>query len=255
MQPTSLDKIRQVNDKKADSDLQLKLHKEQLDSSDSLQRILFDSFNSLVSVLEGNGTKGEAIGLIVNALEKLDKDIGANKTETALIKSGLSTLEEQLKDIPTGELKQIPKFLEQRETVKVSNLDGLESALKGLETAIKAQKLSVKSPDVNVQAPEVHVPAPVVNVPAMDLEPLQTLISEVKTVLTKLKSPSVQKTEQQNTLISEKFDEYKVVYAGKFDDDEDTRVSATQYFLAGKKVATLKYSYDKEGNLTGVKKA
>lgn len=179
MSENSLDKIRQLNVKKAETELKNTQHKEKLASAASLEHVLFESFQSLVAVLEGNGKKGEAIGLIVTALDKLDKASDLNKADVQLVKSGLTELEKQLKEIPTGDLKQIPKFLQQREVIKVSNLSEMDAGFKLVEAAIKSMKLDVKAPVVNVDAPKLNVPAPVVNVPKTDLKPLQTSMLDV----------------------------------------------------------------------------
>jgi hypothetical protein len=179
MDNDSLDKIRQANEKKAQVQLDQSRHEEEMQHARSLESILFQSFQSLVSVLEGNGEKGEAIGLIVNALDKLDKASDLNKNDVLLVKQGLTELEKQLKDIPVGDLKQIPKFLQQREVIKVSNLSEMDKGFKLVEAAIKSLKLDVKAPVVRVDAPQITTPTPVVNVPKTDLEPLKTTMLDV----------------------------------------------------------------------------
>jgi hypothetical protein len=253
---TDFSSIREANALRATQAQEQSVHKEQLDSSAAMRSMLFQSFNGLIDAIKDNGNKGEAIAMIVKALDELQKGHNGHDTQLSMVESGLKTLEKQLADIPTGDLKQIPKFLEQRDTVKVSNLTGLESAISSLEKAVKAQKLEVKAPDVNVDAPKVTVPAPVVNVDAPNLSPITDAVKEVKTALNKLKAPDVQRTEQQNTLIHEKFDEYKIKYSHSLDEDDDVNppIAGIVYLFEGKKVAELKYSYDKEGNLLGGKR-
>ncbi len=189
MDLNSIDKIRQVNDKKAELETKERQHKEQLDRSASLESVLFNSFQSLVTVLEGNGDKAEAIAMVVRALDKLDKEGSDNKTELATVKAGLTELEQQLKDVPIDSLKQIPKFLQQRDVIKVTNLSELDKGFAQIEKAIKNMELTVEAPQVSVKAPNVNVPAPIVNVPGTDLKPLQTAMLDVVKAVKAVKIP------------------------------------------------------------------
>lgn len=253
----SIEQLREANNRRSEDEAKNRKHQEQLDTSKSLESTLFQGFQSLVSVLEGENSKAEAIGLIVTMLDKLEKSGTDNKTDIGVIKSGLKTLEEQIGAIPTDSLKKIPKFLEQREDVKVTNFADLKEWFGNIEKAIKQLKLDVKAPVVNVEAPKVSVPTPIVNVPEMSLKPLESAISEV-TKAVKASKPELKdgaiKTYSAQGLINEPFDEYKLVYKSTLDDDAEPVITAITYWNSGKKVATLKYTYDREGNLTGGKR-
>ncbi len=190
-----IDKIRQSNEKKAELELKTRAIQDQNKNSKSLENVLFESFKSLVSVLEGDSTKAQTIGLIVEALDKLDKGTSDNKLEVATIKSGLETLEEQIKSIPTESLKQIPKFLQQRDTIKVTNLKELDAGLSRIEKAVKGMNLSVEAPVVNVEPQKLNIPAPVVNVPKTDLKPLQDTMLNVIKAIKAVKIPAQKETD------------------------------------------------------------
>lgn len=166
----------------------------QAEQAKSLEKVLFNSFQSLVSVLEGQGTKAETIALIVRALDDLDKQSSDNTTEVQMIKSGLETLEKQISEIPTDSLKKIPKFLQQREEVKVSNLTDLSDVLERVEAAVKSLELNVEAPKINLPAPQVKVDAPIVNVPETDLSPLVKTMREVVEAVKTIEYPSIPET-------------------------------------------------------------
>lgn len=253
----SIDRIRQANAAKAEAEAKDRKHHEQVASSKSLESTLFQGFQSLVSVLEGGNTKGEAISLIVEMLDTLKDSNKDNHTDIKLIQSGLKTLEEQLSTIPTDSLKKIPKFLEQRDTIKVTNFKELEDGFTKIEEAVKSIKLDLKAPVVKVDTPVVNVPAPIVNVAEPNLEPLQGALREV-TKAVKANKPELKdgaiKTYSAQGLINQEFDEYRLVYKSTLVDGAEPVISGITYWNAGKKVATLKYTYDSEGNLTGGKR-
>lgn len=171
--------LAKINRERAAAALEERRHQESSKNNSMMQHAIFESFNALVGAIQGDNTKGEAISLIVSTLDKLDSKLGDHNTELETVKAGLDTLQKQLKEVPVGDLKQLPKFLQQRETIKVSNLKDLDAAFKSIEQAIKAQNLHVESPKVTVEAPKITTPAPVVNVEAPDLssllKPLETL--------------------------------------------------------------------------------
>jgi chromosome segregation ATPase len=249
----TLERIRQANQKRAEDEAKERQHQNQVESAKSLEKVLFHSFQSLVTVLEGNKTKGEAIALIADALDELKSKQGDNSTELATVKAGLEELEKQIKEVPTDSLKQMPKFLQQRETIKVTNLAELDNGFKQVEKAIKGMKLHVDAPKVDVKAPVVNVPETVVNVPEVDLLPLQAAMLDVTKAVKALKPKGATETKPINTLVTEAFDEYRLVY-DTFDDDSEPQVEAIDYYLNNKKVARVKIKYNEDGLLLGGKK-
>lgn len=132
-----------------------------------------------------------------------------------------------------------------------TNATSNQAVIKKIDELIR----TIKSQEVNVEAPIVNVPeqeAPQVNVEAPDLAPISEALEVLGETVKKNKPPTKVKTEQMNTLINEKFDEYKIRY-DEFD-EEDMKIEAVDYYYKGKKVATIKYSYTDDGELKGGKK-
>lgn len=250
----SLERIRQANQDKAKQAQEDQRIKELVSSNAHIQKTIFEAFQTMADAVKGDTSKSEAISQIFKLLEALDDKRRVSETEVAALKEGLKTLEKELKDIPTGDLKNIPKFLQSKDKIQVTNLKELKDSFDDIIEAIKAQKLEVKPTDVTVKAPSpVVVPAPVVKVDAPDLRPLETSIDKITKAVKDKKYPETIKNKQLGSLLDFDFDEYKLQY-DDFMEDEDPRLEATVYYLKGKKVATLKYSYNSDGQLTGGKK-
>lgn len=248
----TLQRIRQTNQQRIKDALEEQRSSKAAETNAFNQRVIFDAFQAMVDALNGEKTKSEAISQIFKALEENEEKFKNSQTDIQLLKSGLETLRGQLEEVPTDDLKKIPKFLEQRESVKVSNLSELKVSLESVLEAIKKQKLHVEAPVVNVPEAVVNVPTPVVNVDAPDLSPLSSGLEKVTKAVKANKQPDIVKTENTNTLITEKFDQFKLVY-DEFDEGSD-KVEAIVYYNKGKKVARINYTYDDSGNLTGGKK-
>lgn len=119
---------------------------------------------------------------------------------------------------------------------KPNDVAELKSELTAILEALNGLQLN---PKIHVSAPEAKV-----TVPPLDLTRLESAIAS-------LKLPEPTEPQAPNVFVDEKFDEYRVEY---YDDDDD-RPIATRYYLDGKQVAKVTYSYNREGNLTGAKKA
>lgn len=245
----AIERIRLANQQKAQQEQNMSLQREQMQSSAMAQKAIFDAFRVVTDMVSSGEMKTSQVFRI---LEDLDTKQKASKTQVEVIKSGLKTLESQIKDIPVDDLKQLPKFLERPDAVKINNLKDVKEYFTSLENAIKALKLNVEAPVVNVPEAIVNVPAPIVNVDAPDMKPLQNGLDSVTKAVKSIKYPDRMKTEQQNSLINFEFDEYKLI-RDEFEED-DPRVEATVYYLNGKKVARINYKYDDSGNLRGAKR-
>ncbi len=241
--------IREANQARAASQQFNRQHQEQMGANSAVQSAIFNSFQMMADMFKDGQTKMSDIFRVVEELEKSK----LSTSEAEVIKAGLKTLEKQIKDVPVDDLKQLPKFLERPDTMKVSNLSDVKQYFSSLESAIKALKLNVEAPVVNVPEPVVNVPAPVVNVDAPDLNPIQKGLESVTKAVKANKMPERIKTEQQNSLINFEFDEWRGV-TDEFDDGENPRHEATIYYSKGKKVARINYKYDDNGNLVGAKR-
>lgn len=245
----ALERIRQANQTKVARQQLEKQHSEQMSANAAVQSAIFNSFQMMADMFKDGQTKMSDLFRIVEQLDQ--SKLNANEAE--VIKAGLKTLEKQIKDVPVDDLKQLPKFLERPDTIKVSNLTDIKQYFASLESAIKALKLNVEAPVVNVPEPVVNVPAPVVNVDAPNLNPIEKGLESVTKAVKANKLPERIKTEQQNSLINFEFDEWRGV-TDEFDDGENPRYEATIYYSKGKKVARINYKYDDNGNLVGAKR-
>ena len=246
----TIDRIRQANQQRTQNEESNKLAREQVQSNTAVQSAIFDAFRLVTDMVSNGQMKTSQIFRII---EELDGKFDVSKTQLEVLKAGLSTLEEQLKDLPLDDMKKLPKFLERPDSMKIKNLDDLGKFFTSLEKSIKSMKLDVKAPVVNVPEAVVHVPAPVVNVDAPDMTPVSKGLQDVTKAVKANKHPDVVKTEQTNTLISEKFDSFKIVYDDDFDDSDDPDIEAIKYYMGKKLVATIKYEY-KDGQLMGGRK-
>lgn len=257
----TVDDIVAANQQRQDVAAQAARDAEHSREAEMMTQAIFTSVNALIGAIKGDTTKAAAIGLIVSNLEKVDGRLQGHDVELQTLDAAFNELHRQLQEVPIDDLKQLPKFLQERSDVKVTNLEGIESTLDAVLKAVKALKLHVDAPNVDVKAPNVHVDAPQVHVPAVDLSGVERAVESLRTEITGLKQPKPEyehgamKTHQVNSLITEPFDEYKMQYDDFDEDTIEPRLESISYWNNGKKVATLKLSYDSDGNLTGAKKA
>ena len=246
----AIERIRQANQTRLIQSQDEKRHTEQLESNKETQQVMFDVFRRISDMMSQGDFK---IAQLVKALEELEST-KLSKTELEVVKSGLSTLEKQIQEVPVDDLKKLPKFLERPDSVKVNNLKDLESLLGNIEKAIGDLDLKVEPPVVNVPKANVVVPAPVVNVPKQDLSPITKSLDAVAKEVKNNKPLKQVTTKQLGSLLDFDFDEYKLKYDEMLEDEDEPRLEATSYYLKGKKVATIKYTYDDDNKLIGGKK-
>lgn len=227
------------------------------------ENTVIEAFGALIRFMDGKTTKTEVVNQlksistpdvdkVVKAVSKLDKDVLANKLDLKPLVAELQQIKREMSLVP----KTLPKF-EQKDSVKVTNLDEVKLDTSKLEQAVKALKLD---PKIDVKASDVQI----------DLSPVQnTLLDLLKAVKNqelpeyelpfeennkpakaKLRNGS-QEVTQTNILIDEKFDEYQIMYDDLL--DADNRVEAIKYFYKGKLVARINYNYDR-GVFVGAKK-
>jgi antitoxin component YwqK of YwqJK toxin-antitoxin module len=251
-----IERIAQVNQANAQQELSTKRHAQEQLNSVQLQETILKSFQALVKYLEGNISKTQVVNQlekigtpdvyeVVDAVSSLHETIKTHEnTDLSEITSVMKQMLEETKKIPKSEIK-IP---EHKEKDYVAQFKSLTDAVKAVEKQVKAQKLVAEAPVVNVPAPKVNVEAP-------DLTPIEKGLKDVSKAVKANKTPDVVKTEQINTLINEKFDEYRITWDGLEEDDDDQKIEAITYYLNGKKVARIKYVYNSNGKLIGGKKA
>lgn len=187
---------------KASSDIQYSNRTQQINDFEST---VVDGFTALIRFLDGKTTKTEVINQlksistpdvdkVVTAISKLDADILANKLDLTPLKQGLDSLKRELSLIP----KSLPKIPEQKDNIKVNNLDEVKLDTAKLEKAILGLKLD---PQINVKASDVQIDYP-------DLKPLQDALKDVVSAVKNQKYPTfpdIPKTDL--TKVEKKLDE------------------------------------------------
>lgn len=250
-----LTKLRDINATQAVEALESTRHQELLAHDDNVAQTVLTTTIALIQFLEQQIAKIEVVNPVTSvSTPDVDGVIKAlevvNRTIAEQPQSDFSDLTTLLGQVVT-ELQSIPKEQPQitiPDTVTIANPVDNSKQLKDIHTAVKAIKLTAEAPVVNVPETNVHVEAP-------DLKPLETASKELETTI-KLGQEEMREVAAKSAsgLITEKFDEYKIVYAGKFDDEEETQISGINYLLNGKQVVKLRYTYDKDGNLLGGKR-
>lgn len=174
----SMDKrapLRQYFDDKANEAKSEKQYAERTAQLDALETTVVKAFNSLIRYMDGTTTKTEVVNQlksistpdvdkVVQAVSKLDADVLANRLDLKPLEAILSSVKREVSLIP----KTHAKF-EQKEAVKVTNLDEVKFDTSELEKAIKGLKLN----------PTIDVKAPIVNVDKPDLKPLQDVMLDL----------------------------------------------------------------------------
>lgn len=206
---------------------------ELLNQISSQQQMMVNALHEVVGWLNGKVTKTEVINQLKSiSTPDVDKVVEAVKHLDATVSSqtfDTSKLEQALADVKL-------------EKVTVTNLSDLDKRLDAITQAVKGIKFD---PIIDVKAPEARV-----TVKSESFAPLQAAMLEVVQAIKEIEMPEAPESEPINAFISEKFDEYRI----EFFDDNDDMPLATHYYLEGKKVATVKYSYNRAGNLVGAKK-
>jgi hypothetical protein len=145
-----------------------------------LENNILTAFNALIRFLDGKTTKTEVVNQlksistpdvdkVVTAVSKLDKDILANKLDLKPLIKELQQIKREMSLVP----KSLPKLPEQKDSIKVTNLDEVTLDTSSLEKAIKSLKLD---PVIDVKTPDVHT-AP------LDLSPVKDgLLNVIKAI-------------------------------------------------------------------------
>ena len=167
------------------------------------------SVTELIKFLDGKTTKTEVVNQlksistpdvdkVVTAISKLDKDILSNKLDIKPLKQGLDALKRELSLIP----KSLPKIPEQKDAIKVTNLNEVTLDTTALEKAINGLKLD----------PKIEVKPTDVKVEQTDFKPLQKLLLDVIKAVKAQKYPEFPKIDIPKTDLSKvekKLDEHK----------------------------------------------
>lgn len=152
----------------------VKMYSERLAQLSSIEETITNAFGYLLNFMDKNISKVELtnqldtistpdVENVVVELKKLANTVTDTKIDLKPVTDALNALKREITLIPA----KIPKPLEQKDVIKVSNLDEVKLDTSKLEKAIKALDL------------KVDVKAPIVNVDKPDLKPLQTVLLDV----------------------------------------------------------------------------
>lgn len=189
--------------------LQSKQYRQRTAQLDEMSNTIVLSVTELIKFLDGKTTKTEVVNQlksistpdvdkVVTAISKLDKDILSNKLDIKPLKQGLDALKRELSLIP----KSLPKIPEQKDAIKVTNLNEVTLDTTALEKAINGLKLD----------PKIEVKPTDVKVEQTDFKPLQKLLLDVIKAVKAQKYPEFPKIDIPKTDLSKvekKLDEHK----------------------------------------------
>jgi hypothetical protein len=246
-----IQRIRQNNAQKTVNTFEDRKHQQLLLSDMNTQETILKAFQALVEYMGKTTTKTELVNQLESigtpdALEVRDAVNDLHETLKTHENTDLSEITKVMKSV-LEEAKKIPKevaTLEVPSEMTVKNMPDHTADFKDLLEAVKAIKLVAEAPVVNVDAPQINIGG--------ELKPLLDKMTEH---IEKSGKAMVTQVNKPVGLINVNYDEYKIVYTtNDFDEDEEIVVSSIKYFLKSKLVATLKYVYDKKGNLIGGKR-
>jgi hypothetical protein len=189
----------QDNQKKSDSQ-----HELQLKKLDAVSNDIVSAIGVLIRFLDGKTSKTEVVNQlksistpdvdkVVQAISTLDKDILANKLDLKPLVDELRSVKRELTLVP-GKIKTP----EQKDSVKVTNLNEVNLNTKDLEKAIKNLKLD----------PKIEVKPADVNIAPVDLKPLKDGLLDVLKAIKAQKYPEFPTIEPTDlTNVEKKLDE------------------------------------------------
>lgn len=200
---------RQYYQNEETQSLQSKQYRQRTAQLDEMSNTIVLSVTELIKFLDGKTTKTEVVNQlksistpdvdkVVTAISKLDKDILSNKLDIKPLKQGLDALKRELSLIP----KSLPKIPEQKDAIKVTNLNEVTLDTTALEKAINGLKLD----------PKIEVKPTDVKVEQTDFKPLQKLLLDVIKAVKAQKYPEFPKIDIPKTDLSKvekKLDEHK----------------------------------------------
>lgn len=172
---TDRSNLRQYYKEEANNALSLKQYQQRTAQLDALEDTLVKAFNTLIRFMDGKTTKTEVVNQlksistpdvdkVVSALTKLDASILANKLDLNPLLQALNSVKREVSLIP----KTHAKF-EQKDSIKVTNLDEVKLDTSEVVKAINGLKLD----------PKIDVKSPIVNIDKPDLRPLQDIMIDL----------------------------------------------------------------------------
>lgn len=157
---------RELQQLQKEKDENRKLTMSQLDKLEDSRESVLRGFRLLIEFLDGKTNKTEIINQldsistpdvdkVVTAVQQLESTMGSKEQDLTPLTTELQTLINAVKALP----QEIPEPLEQRDEIKVSNLEALESKIADLTEAFNQIDFQPEyKPEITVQSPKVTVP-------------------------------------------------------------------------------------------------
>lgn len=158
----------------------------------NLEDTVIEAFNALIKFMDGKTTKTEVVNQlksistpdidkVVEAVSKLRTDILTNQLDLKPVLEALNGLKSEITSLPGN----MPTAPEQKESIKIANIDEISFDTSSLEAAINNLKLD----------PTIDVKAPIVKVEAPDLDPIKKVMLDVLNAINKQKPVEIPKTD------------------------------------------------------------
>lgn len=217
---------------------------------EALEVSMLKAFNALIRYMDGKTTKTEVVNQlksistpdvdkVVTALSKLDADVLANKLDLKPLEAILNGVKREVSLIPKSHAT-----FEQKDSVKVTNLDEVKFDTSDLEKAIKDLKLD----------PKIDVKAPIVNVDKPDLKPLQDVMLDLLKAVQKIELPKQEFPKTDLSKVEKKLDEsnkhLKAITEKRFGGGGGGGGNGTPYIGQDGKASYIVKGFDPGANIT-----
>lgn len=217
---------------------------------EALEVSMLKAFNALIRYMDGKTTKTEVVNQlksistpdvdkVVTALSKLDADVLANKLDLKPLEAILNGVKREVSLIPKSHAT-----FEQKDSVKVTNLDEVKFDTSDLEKAIKGLKLD----------PKIDVKAPIVNVDKPDLKPLQDVMLDLLKAVQKIELPKQEFPKTDLSKVEKKLDEsnkhLKAITEKRFGGGGGGGGNGTPYIGQDGKASYIVKGFDPGANIT-----
>ena len=242
--------LRQYYDDKANQAKSDKQHADRIAQIGAFEDSMVKAFTALIQFMDGKTTKTEVVNQlksistpdvdkVVTAISKLDADVLANKLDLKPLEAILDGVKREGSLIPKSHAT-----CEQKDSVKVTNLDEVKFDTSDLEKAIKGLKLD----------PKIDVKAPIVNVDKPDLKPLQDVMLDLLKAVQKIELPKQEFPKTDLSKVEKKLDEsnkhLKAITEKRFGGGGGGGGNGTPYIGQDGKASYIVKGFDPGANIT-----
>ena len=242
--------LRQYYDDKANQAKSDKQHADRIAQIGAFEDSMVKAFTALIQFMDGKTTKTEVVNQlksistpdvdkVVTAISKLDADVLANKLDLKPLEAILNGVKREVSLIPKSHAT-----FEQKDSVKVTNLDEVKFDTSDLEKAIKGLKLD----------PKIDVKAPIVNDDNPDLKPLKDVMLDLLKAVQKIELPKQEFPKTDLSKVEKKLDEsnkhLKAITEKRFGGGGGGGGNGTPYIGQDGKASYIVKGFDPGANIT-----